>query len=149
MGRGSAPDMGQATQACASSPLKHLTAALDNSFPVRKQADHSPQPRSLEGSEGQEEGLRGPPCGLLCSGVEKTKVSVCLNQGGGQNEGSGPCGRGSLLHPEQQELPAAGLLQGPGRGGHSSSIWEVTRKDNKLPPQGPWGYESKAVLGGW
>ena len=26
--------------------------------------------------------------------------------------------------------------------------WEVRRKDSKLPPQGPWGYESKAVPGG-
>lgn len=44
---------------------------------------------------------------------------------------------------------AAGV-GGWGLGGeHSSSIWEVTRKDNKLPPQGPWGYESKAVLGDW
>lgn len=41
-GKRQSPDMGQATQACASSLLKHLTAALDN-FPVRKQADHSPQ----------------------------------------------------------------------------------------------------------
>lgn len=29
----------------------------------------------------------------------------------------------------------------------SGSLWEVRRKDSKLPPQGPWGCESKAVPG--
>ena len=30
----------------------------------------------------------------------------------------------------------------------SGSLWEVRRKDSKLPLQGPWGCESKAVPGG-
>lgn len=56
---------------------------------------------------------------------------------------------GAWLLPEEQEPPAVCLPQGLGGGvgWHSSSIWEVTRKDNKLPPQGPWGYELKAVPG--
>lgn len=40
-------------------------------------------PRSLEDSEGQREGLWGPPCGLLSSGMEEAKVSVCLSMSSG------------------------------------------------------------------
>lgn len=58
---------------------------------------------------------------------------------GGLAASRGAGGSGSVF--------AAGA--GGGVGWHSSSIWEVTRKDNKLPPQGPWGYELKAVPGGW
>ena len=41
------------------------------------------------------------------------------------------------------------LARAWGQGWLSSSSWEIRGKDRKLPPQGPWGYKSKAVLGGW
>lgn len=54
--------------------------------------------------------------------------------------------RGGPLLLEEQG--ASYMFCRRGGGGHSSSIREVRKKDNKLPPRGPWGYKSKAVLGG-
>lgn len=63
-----------------------------------------------------------------------------------QNGGSDKCARGTAASRGAGSLLHV-LPQGRG-GGHSSSIREVRKKDNKLPPRGPWGYKSKAVLGG-
>lgn len=61
---------------------------------------------------------------------------------GGQNGGVRDCVRGTCLLSQEQGAFYVSSAR-PGMGGHSSSIWEVRRKDTKLPPQGPWGYESK------
>lgn len=67
-----------------------------------------------------------------------------VNQNGG---GVRQVCEGTWLLPEEQGASYV-FAAGAGRRGALKFRPEV-RKDNKLPPQGPWGYESKAVLGGW
>lgn len=87
---------------------------------------------------------RGPRCLCVSQYAFWYMLSTRLVRMGGSHK----CVRGTRLLPEALGASFRVCRRGWGRG-HSSSIWEVRKKDNQLPPQGPWGYESKAVLGGW